>query len=264
MPLSFSDMFNPFNFKGNKPTNLKFFSMESFLIALGGPFGQLYMRIVHFNGSLDKLWLLLFPLFAIPPFSAIPLFWAIRGWIKKIDSNTIQMLDYGVLLPILCKLLLPFIIVDETMFGFMGQGITILFIVFTMLFINLWNKQKLVKASKCTDVKITSVVGRSIGESLIQFSLATLPIYLLGLVPIAGEVMDGITMLPLIGDMVKSGIWIGGYIMGYVLTNMIGANFLWKPCDPSYIIIGIVGFFAFILSGFFEFADLIPGLNLLF
>jgi hypothetical protein len=254
MTLSLSDMFNPFNFSG-EPTDLK--------IAIGGPFGQLYMRLKYLNGSLDKLWLMLVPLFWIPPFSLFPVIWARFGWMKKISGNKGSVLDFGLLLPILAKILLPFLINDESALGMMAQGITIIFVVLTMFFINLWNKRTLIKADGCTDVKTTSVVGRSMGEALFHFSLATLPIYLIGLIPVIGEPFDIITAMPIVGDIVKSGAFIGGYILGYILTKMFAFNFTSKPCDPSYILIGIVGFIAFIVAGFFDFANLIPGLNLI-
>jgi len=264
MSLTLSDMFNPLNLSGDgKPSNFKLLSMDSLLITIGGPVGQLYMRFKYYNGSLDKLWLLLFPLFWIPPFSFIPLIWVYFGWMHKIPASSGKLLDYTLLFPIISKLILPFIMDADSPLGMMGQFTITIFILLTMFFLNIWHKRDIINASKCSNLNITSVIGRALAEAMFHFACATLPEYLLRMIPIQGEIIGGIMDMPLVGGLIKTGIWIAGYIFGYVFTHMYSSNFTSNVCDPSYRLEVIIAFLAFIVACMFNFADLIPGLNFL-
>ena len=262
MSLTFSDMFNPLNFSGNKPDNFSLFSIDSAIITIGGPLGQLFMRFKYFNGSLDKLWLLLFPLFWIPPFSFIPVLWANFGWIHKIPISSGSPLDIKVLLPIIAKLLLPLIVDDNSTLGLFGQFVTTMYILLTMFFITLWQRKDIINSLTC-NVNIISIVGRSLAEAMFQFACATLPAYILRLIPFQGLLLDAILDAPVIGSIIKNGLWIGGYIFGYIFTNLYNMNFARNPCNPSYGLDMVVASLAFIVACLFNFADMIPGLNLL-
>jgi len=76
----------------------KSFKLKDYLSLLfGGPFSQIYYRIKKANGSLSHLWLL-FPLFWIPPFSAIPLYYIAKNKLKKgrYPIKIIDMLGFAI------------------------------------------------------------------------------------------------------------------------------------------------------------------------
>jgi hypothetical protein len=63
---------------------------DTLAIMLGGLPVQLYYRIKYFRGSLDNLWLLI-PIFYIPPFTVIPLYYIFRNkFIQGKDDLTIS------------------------------------------------------------------------------------------------------------------------------------------------------------------------------
>lgn len=61
------------------------------LLLLGGPFSQIYYRIKKARGSLSHKWLL-FPLFWLPPFSAVPLYYIAKNKLKK-GQRPIKVMD---------------------------------------------------------------------------------------------------------------------------------------------------------------------------
>ena len=71
--------------------NPKFKLKDYLLLLLGGPFSQIYYRIIKARGSLSHKWLL-FPLFWIPPFSAVPLYYIAKNKLKK-GSRPIKVMD---------------------------------------------------------------------------------------------------------------------------------------------------------------------------
>ena len=71
--------------------NPKFKLKDYLLLLLGGPFSQIYYRIIKARGSLSHKWLLI-PLFWIPPFSAVPLYYIAKNKLKK-GSRPIKVMD---------------------------------------------------------------------------------------------------------------------------------------------------------------------------
>lgn len=82
--------------------NPRYKMKDYLLLLLGGPFSQIYYRIKKARGSLSHPWLL-FPLFWVPPFSAVPLYYIAKNKLKK-GSRPIKIMD---------------------MFGFVAAGLTL-------------------------------------------------------------------------------------------------------------------------------------------
>ena len=72
------------------------------------PFGQLFARIINYNGSLDAWWLLLIPFFHIPLLGFIPLL--IMSLLKIKNGNVkTPIIDKYIFLPIIFKFYSPYI-----------------------------------------------------------------------------------------------------------------------------------------------------------
>lgn len=114
---------------------------DAVALILGGLPVQLYYRIKYFRGSLDNLWLLI-PIFYIPPFTVIPLYYIFRNkFIQGKDDITISKMFnknyFNKISPKKIKKILSyvFIIIAPIVGAFVGQTSIIINYVVTLIFV---------------------------------------------------------------------------------------------------------------------------------
>ena len=179
------------------------------------PGGQLYARLFNFGGSMDKLWLLLLAFF--PPFSLIPMILLKLGWISiKQGSGFINPLNKWLLLPIITIIMMPFLLDhvfnldNDSLLGFL---ITFVFIITACSITNIINMR-----GKCKTTTFNNV-GKSLMDAITAYGIATFITWCINFIPIIGEIIISIEMIPFIGHIIKQSIWILGYIVGLFLLD---------------------------------------------
>ena len=179
------------------------------------PGGQLYARLFNFGGSMDKLWLLLLAFF--PPFSLIPMILLKLGWISiKQGSGFINPLNKWLLLPIITIIMMPFLLDhvfnldNDSLLGFL---ITFVFIITACSITNIINMR-----GKCKTTTFNNV-GKSVMDAITAYGIATFITWCINFIPIIGEIIISIEMIPFIGHIIKQSIWILGYIVGLFLLD---------------------------------------------
>ncbi len=97
-----------------------------------GPFGHLLARAIYLNGSLDKIWLTLIPIFWIPPFSIATYVAMIMGWVSQ-GSGT-SPIDWNLFASLIGTMLTPLIFSTfELNEGFVGSFVETLIILLFIL-----------------------------------------------------------------------------------------------------------------------------------
>ena len=227
------------------------------------PFGQLFMRINKFGGSLDKPYLL-FPLFLFPPFSLLPVLVGKFGFLKK--TNGTNILDGYILIPIIFRFVLIFVMAHLGEFG--GPMFQALLVFASLVATNIF---RLINDITCASDKDGLTMGKifkQIGDSMIEYSLGMLIIFLFTFVPFVGTILDLLSMLelPFIGKFVNilDGIlWSVGLIGGYIFVHMFDANFITNSdaCAGKVGLIRIiVSVIAFAVAVFYQFREELLGL----
>jgi hypothetical protein len=204
------------------------------------PGGQLYARLFNFGGSMDKLWLLL-PAF-FPPFSLIPMILLKLGWISiKQGSGFINPLNKWLLLPIITIIMMPFLLDhvfnldNDSLLGFL---ITFIFIITACSITNIINMR-----GKCKTTTFNNV-GKSVMDAITAYGIAIFISWCINFIPVIGEIIIEIEMIPFIGPIVKQTIWILGYIVGLFLLdsfNQISSdicNISWHGTKTDKFLVG--------------------------
>lgn len=218
------------------------------------PMGQLLMRLIKFNGSLDK-WFLLFPLLLIPPFSFIPVIFAKLGWIKKSKDN-ISPIDAFVLIPIIFRFILILFIKQVAELGsFMLQ----IGLVFGALLTT--NIIRHYRARNCSG-NVGGALVKGSFDSMFEYSFGVLTTFLVMFIPFIGQILEFILTIPIpyITQIVESIIWGFGFAGGYMLLNMYDSNFTNSQnyCDGKVSIVRmIVCGIAMAVALFYQFKNLI-------
>lgn len=228
--------------------------IELFLYGLM-PMGQILMRILKFNGSLDKPYLL-FPLLLIPPFSFIPAIFGYLGWIKPSKSTT-PPIDIYVLIPIIARFI--FIIFVNQIANFSSFMLQVGVVFGALLITNL------IRQFTSRECKTTNLFGKVIKgsfDSMIQYAFGVMTTFLIMFIPFIGQIL-GLVMnlsIPYISQIIESLIWGLGLAGGYLLVNMYDSNFVSNTdyCE------GKIGGTRMIISGivmagalFYQFKNLI-------
>jgi hypothetical protein len=219
------------------------------------PMGQLLMRVIKFNGSLDK-WYLLFPLLLIPPFSFIPVIFAKMGFIKK-SKDDAPPLDLYVLIPIIFRfILILFIKQVADMKTFMIQ----VGLVFGALIVT--NILRHYHARKCSNMSFFGSITKGSFDSMLEYSFGVMTTFLVMFIPFIGQILEFILTIPIpyISQIVESIIWGFGLAGGYLMVNMFDANFD-KTSDYCAGKVSttrmIVSSIAFAIALFYQFKNLI-------
>lgn len=189
------------------------------------PMGQLWARIFNFNGSLDKWWLM-FPLLLIPPFSFIPMLLMKFGFVGY--GKGTKPLDYWIWLPILVKLIIPFLMpymIDEESEK-LTSLISIMFILLATMLSNLIRRYK-----NCESITINST-GKAFIDSTIAFSMGKITAILVPWIPVIGT---GIKILQgIFGGFISSILWIFGFSATYILINMFNQDNMTSFCSAPF------------------------------
>jgi hypothetical protein len=174
------------------------------------PMGQLYARIVKFNGSLDNIWLL-FPLFTIPPFQFISTIMMKFGMFKNGKGG--KPYDQYMLLPIIVKIILSYVLesFDLTLYLIIDVCVSIL----AILIPSYLRTPSLCKEYNKNNIINTFVQGITVEATSNIFSIA------IEFIPYIGMVISMFELIPVIGSSIP---WILSYSTGYLVMNMVNAN----------------------------------------
>jgi len=190
------------------------------------PLGQLWARIFHFKGSLDKSWLL-FPLFLFPPLSFLPMVLLKFNFIK--DGQGTNPIDYAMILPILVKFIIPFIlpyIIDEddneTLFSIISNTLQILSIVVAMVIRRQLN---------CQNITFNSI-GKSSIDSITAWGFANFVPFLVSWLPFIGIFTT--LMETIFGDFFNDILWSIGFAGSYAIINMLNQENIKTYCDAPF------------------------------
>lgn len=193
------------------------------------PAGQLYARIVNFNGSLDKWWLM-FPLVLFPPLSFIPLILMKYGYIENgKGSNPVDMM---MLLPIIAKFIIPFVLPH-----LIGEDQRVLAVVvgfvFRLILIMIANLYR--RYDNCKSITSDSI-GKAGMDSMIAGSVGDIVPIAMNFIPIVGTMYSIVSMVPVIGDrkVIDSIFWTIGFGATYALINMFNQVNMAKYCSAPF------------------------------
>jgi len=174
------------------------------------PMGQLYARVINFNGSLDKKWLL-FPLFMIPPFQFIATLVMKFGTFKKGKGG--KPYDWFMLIPLIVRIILSYVLerFDLPMYLIIDIGVSII----ATLIPSYLRTHSLCKEYNTNNMVNTFVQGVSIEATANIFSLV------IGWVPLIGMLFTLLEFVPVIGESIA---WMLAYSTGYLVINMFNAD----------------------------------------
>ena len=194
------------------------------ITALGFNIGQLYVRINYLDGSLDKPWLLL-PFFWIPPLSFIP-----AGYLffNKIEKGKIgSPYDSSMLYAIISAIIIPIIINKIEYFDNYKGKILKTFLLFIMVYLSLYIKEKKICKDNIDHFKIMRNV------SIANIISIIMPLFI-SFIPIFGTLLTIIRSLFEGIDIIINSILIGlSYMFVILIINMYQGTYLDKYCGDK-------------------------------
>lgn len=191
------------------------------------PLGQLWARVFNFNGSLDK-WYFLIPIFLFPPLSFIPLIMMKYGMIE--DGKGSTPVDKIMLLPIIAKLIIPFVlpfIIDEdseTIYSIVNFVLQLLLIIVA----NLTRRY-----NTCNSITVNSI-GKATIDSTVAYGIGNLIAFIIPWLPFIGLIFSLLEMIPFVGDSVNNILWGLGFASTYVIINMVNQDSIDKFCSTPF------------------------------
>jgi hypothetical protein len=174
------------------------------------PMGQLYARVINFNGSLDKKWLL-FPLFMIPPFQFIATLMMKFGMFKKGKGG--KPYDWFMLIPLIVRIILSYVLERFDMPVYII--IDVIVSIIATLIPSYLRTRNLCQEYNTTNMINTFVQGVSIEAAANIFSVV------IGWVPLIGMIFTLLEFLPVIGESIA---WMLAYSTGYIVMNMFNTD----------------------------------------
>lgn len=202
-------------------------------LVLGGPFSQIYYRITRYNGSLDKPWLL-FPLFWIVPFTAVPTYYMSKNKIKK-GLRKIKLFDILGFLP-MGGIFLSYLI--NSMYPEFSFASTLPILISSVITFYIRDRKR------CSNRSFMRVAQRSLFSSLIMMSISILFDFLVmgvfKITPFLGPIFELLYSSPLISNILYC---LTSYV-SYLITNMINntpsiIKICKKPKSRDFIILGV-------------------------
>lgn len=218
-----------FGKKGGKLTILDYVAL-----VLGGPFSQIYYRLTRLNGSLDKPWLL-FPLFWILPFSAVPTYYMSKNKLKK-GSAKIKIFNFLGFFPMGGVFLSHMITTMYPEFKFVSTLPTLI-----SAMIAFYIKDR----KRCRSKKFIKKAKRSLQSAMIMMSVSILfHFIIMGLskvTPVVGPMFEAFYSSPLVGNI----IFMFMTYVAFLLTSMIDntptiVKFCKNVSNKSLLIVGVV------------------------
>lgn len=199
------------------PTNISWIQVLIFSFV---PMGQLWARVFLLNGSLDKKWLFL-PFLVFPPFSLMPMIMMKLGLVAK--GKGLKPYDNFMFLPILLHLLMSYVI------GNMFETDSAYNIVYILLLFGATVGLLTYRISKNCQFK-ANYIGKNIMDSLRIVAIAEFVPFIIGFIPIIGNIYTLLTMLPGIGSIISEALWSVGYISAYTFNNMLNQDNMDRYC----------------------------------
>lgn len=203
-------------------------------LVLGGPFSQIYYRLTRLNGSLDKPWLL-FPLFWILPFSAVPTYYISKNKLKK-GSAKIKLFNLLGLLPMGGAFLSYMITTMYPDFKFISTLPTLI-----SAMIAFYIKDR----KRCRSKKFIKKTKRSLHSAMMMMSISILFHFIvMGLskvTPVIGPMFEAFYSSPFVGNT----IFMFMIYVSFLLTSMIDntptiVKFCKNVSNKSLLIVGII------------------------
>jgi hypothetical protein len=203
------------------------------LIILGIiPYGQVIARVKYLNGSIDRPWLFLL---AFPPIT-----WYALWQIKKDNvamGNGTQVYDWFMLIPIVAKVVLPFILSKIPLFddedGNFDSDSYLYKIISVGGLIGAVMIPYLIRAYRNCKKITPALFIRSCMNGLITSTAPDILLFILGWVPIFGTILEMILMMPFIGGIIQHVIWTVFFCGTYVITNMFNQGTPEIMCNPG-------------------------------
>ena len=199
------------------------------------PFGQLFARIIDFNCSLDK-WYLLFPIFNLFPFSIVPILLMAFGFIKP--GNGGKPYDHFMWLPIITKFCIGMLchrFIKNPIFASLA---IIISTIISIAIPNIIRRQKQCSITKDSKGEQTFGLGpkqifKSISNSFFELGFGYFFALAFSFIPFVGWIFKIITFLPIIGSFVSDIVWTLGFIGGYIIINILDQQDMNKLCYPA-------------------------------
>jgi hypothetical protein len=192
------------------------------------PLGQLYARVEIFRGSVDKWWLM-FPLLLFPPLSFIPLIMMKYNLVA--DGNGTKPIDYNILIPIIAKLIIPFVLplVIEEDSSVLYSIVNLVLLLITSMIANLIRRNE-----NCKGITFNSF-GKAGMDSTLALAGGEITSFAIGFVPLIGTAISLLKGIPFIGSIIDQLIWSIGFTGTYVIKNMFNQNNMNKFCSSPFI-----------------------------
>jgi hypothetical protein len=139
------------------------------------------------------------------------------------------------IIPLLVKILLDFISIGNPLFR-------IVIVLFSFI---LSNVLRTININKCnlSNIKLLNYSVRMIIDSLTQYTATVIIILILKFIPVIGQILMLIDMIPLVGYLINILIWILSYAFAFWLTNIFGGkstNICNEPVSRFNIGVGVV------------------------
>lgn len=193
------------------------------------PFGQVFSRVINYNGSLDLWWLLLIPFFHIPLIGIIPLL--IMKLLNISDGKVSSpVLDKYVWLPILFKFYSPYLL---PLLGLETHTAEYLTITATIQIIIGMISNMSRRNALCNNPINVNAISKSFMDATISHNCGELMIYIITLIPIINN--GYINSRPYVGEFLNSIMWTIGYLLIYTINNMYNEYDKDKFCSIPFL-----------------------------
>lgn len=182
------------------------------------PLSQLWARIFWLDGSLDHAWMLL-PFFMFPPLSAVPAFAAYWGYIRP-GSGGEPPYDWYMLIPMIAKLLIGFFAAG--LIENYGMSVSFFLLLLRLVLTALPHIFRTLRGCKEKSFAFTGIhFLKAFIDGSIENGIADILPTILQFIPFVGSFLSILEIIPVIGEMTNELIWIIGYVVTYVILNMV-------------------------------------------
>jgi hypothetical protein len=178
------------------------------------PFGQIFARIINYNGSLDLWWLLLIPFFHLPLIGLFPLL-IMKMLNMKDGIVSTPVIDKFAFLPILFKFYSPYVL---PYIGLENNTVEYLFTTFSIQIIIGMIANISRRNSMCKESLTVNAVGKAFMDATVSHNFGELMIYLVTIIPFIND--SYYKSYPYVGNFINSIIWSLGYLLTYAINNM--------------------------------------------
>jgi hypothetical protein len=213
------------------------------LIYIFVPLGPLYSRVVDFNGSFDRPWLLFIPFFNFFPFSIVSVLMMAFGLVAPGKGGAPY--DNLMWIPIISRLFIVWIC--QKILGDDSIIASVLTLIITIISIMIPNIVRRIK--ECPPNTFNSAqTFKVIIDSILELGCGKLFSSFLSFIPFVGMAFRVIELIPILGKLIDTIKWSVGFFITYIVVNMynqINMNTLCQPTgtnssDIAKLVIGIL------------------------